>query len=380
MKIFFDTNVFYTDLLFKNQAINLLFEMSRENLIELYISKMVLLELEKAYVESVQKKLNNLKELEKLNIKINDAIDNDDYLYNYNSDRIKNIFHSRIEELKKEYKVNIIEVDNYEINQLLYRYIEKKAPFDNNKNSWQDCLVWSSYEKIINKTDDKYYIFIVNDKKAFSSESNRENLHHDYLIDGKNIEYYDKIINFSNNNLGFKNLKKELEKLKLTKQFKQLELLDKLKDSIKEMNIIDKNFIENNFADGIVSEIKEIDFLELEKEKIYKKFGDLVEIVTPTDNIECDNIEYDIKIENNILLVYGNIIIINETDIYTINYLRESSDDWYIDNEVWVKLSMDFSFNINVNEDEINIENFELSKENISDFKLSNIQVVDIIK
>ena len=41
---------------------------------------------------------------------------------------------------------------------------------------------------------------------------------------------------------------------------------------------------------------------------------------------------------------------------------------------------MDFSFNINVNEDEINIENFELSKENISDFKLSNIQVVDIIK
>ena len=175
-------------------------------------------------------------------------------------------------------------------------------------------------------------------------------------------------------------LKKELEKLKLTKQFKQLELLDKLKDSIKEMNIIDKNFIENNFADGIVSEIKEIDFLELEKEKIYKKFGDLVEIVTPTDNIECDNIEYDIKIENNILLVYGNIIIINETDIYTINYLRESSDDWYIDNEVWVKLSMDFSFNINVNEDEINIENFELSKENISDFKLSNIQVVDIIK
>ena len=112
------------------------------------------------------KKLNNLKELEKLNIKINDAIDNDDYLYNYNSDRIKNIFHSRIEELKKEYKVNIIEVDNYEINQLLYRYIEKKAPFDNNKNSWQDCLVWSSYEKIINKTDDKYYIFIVNDKKA----------------------------------------------------------------------------------------------------------------------------------------------------------------------------------------------------------------------
>lgn len=120
--------------------------------------------------------------------------------------------------------------------------------------------------------------------------------------------------------------------------------------------------------------------MELENEKIYKEFGDLVEIVTPTDNIECYNIEYNIKIENNILLVYGNIIIINETDIYTINYLRESSDDFCIDNEVWIKLSTDFSFNINVNEDEIYIENFELSKENISDFKLSNIQVVDIFQ
>lgn len=97
MKIFFDTNIFYTDLLFKSQAINLLLEMSKENLIELYIAKIVLLELEKAYVESVQKKLNNIKELKKLNIKINDAIDSDNYLYNYNPDRIKNIFYSRIE-------------------------------------------------------------------------------------------------------------------------------------------------------------------------------------------------------------------------------------------------------------------------------------------
>lgn len=374
MKIFFDTNVFYTDLLFKSQAINLLLEMSKENLIELYISKMVLLELEKAYVESVQKKLNSLKELKKLNIKINDAIDNDDYLYNYNIDRIKNIFYDRIEELKNKYKVNIVEAyDNYEINQLIYRYIEKKAPFDNNKNSWRDCLIWSSYEKIIKNSIDEYYIFIVNDKKAFSSENNREKLHNDYLIDGKNIEYYDKIINFSNSNSEFKNLKKELEKLNRSEQLKQLELLPILKDSIKETNKIDKDFIDGNFKEDIISEIKEINFLELEKEKIHEEFGDLVETVNPTDNIECDDVEYDIKIENNILLAYGNITVRNKIGVYPIN-----SD------EVLVKLSMDFSFIININNNEDEIKNmkeyFELSKENISDFKLSNIQFVDIVK
>ena len=106
----------------------------------------------------------------------------------------------------------------------------------------------------------------------------------------------------------------------------------------------------------------------MEEEKIYKKFS-LAEIIKPMDNIECDNLEHDIKIENNILLVYGKIIISNEMDIYTINYARESSDDWNIDNEACVKLSMDFSFIININENKIeDIEDFELSKENISDF------------
>lgn len=363
MKIFFDTNIFYTDLLFKYNEINLLLEMSKENLIELYIAKMALLELEKAYIKSVQEKF---KELKKLDIIIYDNINN------YDINKIKNIFYNRIEELKKEYKVNIVEADNYEMNQLLYRYIEKKAPFDNNKNSWQDCLIWSSYEKIINKSNNnEIYIFISNNTNDFASRENNNKLNSDFLIENKNIIYYHFIKDLFKRDNTFKKIREEFEKLQPIKQ---------LKDFIIEIGEIDKDFIENNFVEEIVSEIKEIDFLELEKEKIYKKFGDLVEIVTPTDNIECDNIEYDIKIENNILLVYGNIIIINETDIYTINYLRESSDDWYIDNEVWVKLSMDFSFNINVNEDEIDIENFELSKENISDFKLSNIQVVDIIK
>lgn len=151
--------------------------------------------------------------------------------------------------------------------------------------------------------------------------------------------------------------------------------MKQLKDFIKELDEIDENFIENNFLEDIVSVIEEIDFLE--KDKIYKEF-DLADYINPTDNIECDNIEYDIKIENNVLLVYGNIIIINEADIYTINYARESSEDWYVDNEVWIKLSMDFSFIISVNEIE-NIEDFELSKENISCFELSNIEVVDTL-
>lgn len=216
------------------------------------------------------------------------------------------------------------------------------------------------------------YIFISNNTNDFASRENNNKLNSDFLIENKNIIYYHFIKDLFKRDNTFKKIREEFEKLQPIK---------KLKDFIREIDEINKDFIENNFVEEIVSEIEKIDFLELEEEKIYEEFGDLVEIVTPTDNIECEDVEYDIKVENNILLVYGNIIISNGIDIYTINCARESSEDWYIDNEAWAKLSMDFSFIININENKIeDIEDFELLKENISDFELSNIQIVDIIK
>lgn len=64
--------------------------------------------------------------------------------------------------------------------------------------------------------------------------------------------------------------------------------------------------------------------------------------------------------------------------MYSNNLNREFSDDWYELDEAWAKLNMDFSFIISVNINE-NIENFKLSKENISCFELSNIEVVDTL-
>lgn len=62
--------------------------------------------------------------------------------------------------------------------------------------------------------------------------------------------------------------------------------------------------------------------------------------------------------------------------MYSNNINRESCDDWYELGEAYAKLGMDFSFIISVNE---NTEDFELSKENISNFELFNIEVIDII-
>ena len=146
-----------------------------------------------------------------------------------------------------------------------------------------------------------------------------------------------------------------------------------MKDFIKGKDEINENFIENNFIENIVSAIEEIDFTD--EEEIYRMF-EYVEFVELRDYIEVNSIDYDIQIEEHTLLVYGNLIIKNKIDVYSNNINRESCDDWYELYEAYAKLGMDFSFIISVNE---NTEDFELSKENISNFELFNIEVIDII-
>lgn len=76
MKIFFDTNIFYTDLLFEHPEIKLLLEMSSDNFIDIYISDMVICELKKRYLEDVKVSINKinsyLKHLGKLHVAMGD--------------------------------------------------------------------------------------------------------------------------------------------------------------------------------------------------------------------------------------------------------------------------------------------------------------------
>ena len=108
-----------------------------------------------------------------------------------------------------------------------------------------------------------------------------------------------------------------------------------MKDFIKGKDEINENFIENNFIENIVSAIEEIDFTD--EEEIYRMF-EYVEFVELRDYIEVNSIDYDIQIEEHTLLVYGNLIITNQIDVYSNNINRESCDDWYELDEAYAKL------------------------------------------
>ncbi|TXJ37771.1 DUF4935 domain-containing protein [Brachyspira aalborgi] len=358
MKIFFDTNVFYTDLLFEHPEIKLLLEMSSDNFIEIYISSMVVCELKKKYLQDVKDKIrkinSSLEDLRKLHIVIS----------NIKYERVDIIFTDRIEKIKREYNVNVLEYTNDILEIMINRYFESKAPFHKKSDAWKDYIIWNSYEQIINNSKDEDYIFISNNTNDFASQSNKEELHTDFLVENKNIRYYHFIKDLFEKDDVFKRIREEFEKLRPLK---------KLKDFIKGKDEINENFIENNFIENIVSAIEEIDFTD--EEEIYRMF-EYVEVVELRDYIEVNSIDYDIQIEEHTLLVYGNLIITNQIDVYSNNINRESCDDWYELDEAYAKLGMDFSFIISVNE---NTEDFELSKENISNFELFNIEVIDII-
>lgn len=139
MKIFFDANIFYTDLLFKHPEIQLLLEMSSENFIEIYIFNMVICEL----------------------------------------------IHNKI-------------------------------------GSWKDYIIWNSYEQIINNLKEEDYIFISNNTNDFASQSNKEVLNPNFLIESKNIKYYHSIKDLFEKNDKFKVIREKFEKLQPIKELKDL--------------------------------------------------------------------------------------------------------------------------------------------------------------
>ena len=183
MKIFFDTNVFYTDLLFEHPEIKLLLEMSSDNFIEIYISSMVVCELKKKYLQDVKDKIrkinSSLEDLRKLHIVIS----------NIKYERVDIIFTDRIEKIKREYNVNVLEYTNDILEIMINRYFESKAPFHKKSDAWKDYIIWNSYEQIINNSKDEDYIFISNNTNDFASQSNKEELHTDFLVENKNIRY-----------------------------------------------------------------------------------------------------------------------------------------------------------------------------------------------
>lgn len=234
MTIFFDTTEFIKDPLIYDNSMKILFELSKEKEIKIYISEMVLYELKRNHRKQLQEELGYYNErLEKLYIFIDNKYE--DKKKKYTVYEIESIFDKRKMELVKNGSFKIAKFDHQNIiNSLIKRYVKFKAPFHEDKKGWKDYIIWESYRKIINKKKDKEYIFISNNASEFYDENFNDkdrhyNIHEDFNKDlkCKNIKCYEYIESFIYNNEEYQNIYKKYL-IKKYKKYNNKSILEKL--------------------------------------------------------------------------------------------------------------------------------------------------------
>ncbi|MEI0610298.1 PIN domain-containing protein [Brachyspira pilosicoli] len=389
MIIFLDTNILFSNKqnLFLDDLFHLksLLFLSEYDLIKIYISDIVILELHKHYLDFMKKNLDNIKEninkLKKnLEKSIIDKIEFDSYISKLekcidekNIEDIDSKWEDKINNFKNKYNIMTIENRNVDFNFMLKRYLESKAPFHKNSGSWKDFLIWNSYANIINSIpNDEYIVFISENTEDFA-DTQKQQLHEDFLYDinNKNIIYYNDINKLTKEDKTFISLKEKYENIN--------EKLKDIKEYIINNDFISVELINKYFMDEIEIKTEEINLLE--SEIFLDKYEYLEEyILGDITDTDINYVDIDIDIKNGFLEIHGELSLIRIVYLYSTNFLRESSnDDWYEEDEEYINFVVSFSFLINgknIVDNEDNIDDSII--DNIIEAKISDLCISGI--
>ena len=81
------------------------------------------------------------------------------------------------------------------VEKISYKYFNNKKPFDENKVSFQDAIIWESIVEYCNKEEPDNIVFISNNHKDFA-DRDKINIHEDLIEDIPNISYYNSLSSF----------------------------------------------------------------------------------------------------------------------------------------------------------------------------------------
>lgn len=358
MVILFDTTEINRHKLFDNR-IEVLLEQSKHSLVKICISKIVLIETKKHFIEETLEDVNIIKnyigKLKKINItldELNRKINSITY------DKLSDVFDERILQLEDEYKIEIINYPDNVLNDMIKAYEHSKAPFHKNTGSWKDFLIWKSYEKYLieNNIEDNIF-FISNNTKDFYNKS-EDSLHEDLLVSfGNTIKVYKSLDNFTKESLSYKEINNKYENDRDFLILRSAFLKKYAEDENDYSSLMPS--ITDYFSNEITEYLEDIDYIN--KINIIDNDNFIEEYEFRDYEVNEIN-DYDIeikKIGNNELLVTGNIVATLSIDLYERNLQRESSrDDYYIEYEASFEVVLAFSFKV---KDIDNLYSFELN-------------------
>jgi hypothetical protein len=161
-----------------------LISLAKKDCLHIYVSEIVCFELAKntkfnleKYIKDIDKSIRDYNKYTPTKINKFELKQPNDLLEKIRSNLIKN-------------SINIIKCDyNTIINETMKKYLDNKKPFDHNKDSFKDSLIWLTYVAYIKDKKLLDNFFISNNTTDFEDKKTKK-LHDDLIIDISEITYY----------------------------------------------------------------------------------------------------------------------------------------------------------------------------------------------
>ncbi|MDH5934224.1 PIN domain-containing protein [Vibrio splendidus] len=195
MKVFLDTNVFYNNWFASNPSFKLLFRYLNNESEELYLSELVVQEVEnirnRELIESLNEAKRHLKDVQK---RSSSNIGFSESQLNISEYSLFNCLEGRVEHIDR------IDYDDVPHKELVYRALHSIKPFSGQEKGYRDALIWLSFLQYLEKenVDGDIAFITANKSDFFTYEKKKLVLHPKLQEDIVNIGVSANIIPFTN--------------------------------------------------------------------------------------------------------------------------------------------------------------------------------------
>ncbi|MCM3028537.1 PIN domain-containing protein [Bacillus safensis] len=193
--IFLDTNIIFNDFFFKSADIKKLLKYTRHEPVDLCITKFNYHEILKKYRDEIRPLVKKVKSTKNDLIKLeaSEVID----FENLKASNLSRQYQNFLDDLIEENNIKIIDYPSSKdiTEKISSKYFNNIKPFDENKVSFQDAIIWESLVEYCNDTNPENIAFISTNHKDFANKG-KNDIHEDIALDVQNLSYYNSLSAF----------------------------------------------------------------------------------------------------------------------------------------------------------------------------------------
>lgn len=326
MNIFIDSNVLYQDYFFENKSNKNLLEYCKQELITIYISDIVRLELRKQFEKEILLQIVDLKKVSKIVNRLKFHINIPEIDLNKELERFDDFYNN----LLKINNFHILQYKNDFLPDIVDRAINKRKPFTEEKSELKDAIIWKTYSDYVESINILDCILLTNNTSDFCEKNDKTKIHKELQKDTKKFS----VINSS------------FEFLKLNANV--LESPENQFQAYMNLITIDEEYVFNLMYDNFEEELRgnihdKIDKMHPSEIKSYNFIFDGQIIPYDIELLVCE--EVDVEIFGDTALISGSIYINCDVEILEYKAVRDSGEDNYsFYDESIIQFKVNFNF------------------------------------